>query len=56
MDIAMQSVSMAQAQLMQQVSTSVTKKVMDVQEVQLGGILQMMQGVPSFGHTLDIRA
>lgn len=56
MDIAAMSMQMAQANLMQQVSTSVTKKAMDIAEVQMQGIVDMMQGqTPSFGHSLDIR-
>lgn len=56
MDIAAMSMGMAQAKVAQQVAVSVTKKVMDVAEVQMQGVIDMMQGAsPSFGHGLDIR-
>ena len=55
MDIASMSMAMAQSNLMQQVSLSVTKKAMDVSEVQMDGLIDMMQSAsPSFGHRLDI--
>lgn len=56
MDIAAMSMGMAQSNLMQQVSVSVTKKAMDQAEVQMQGIIDMMQGATaSFGHQLDIK-
>lgn len=56
MDIAAMSMGMAQANLAQQVSVSVTKKAMDLAEVQMDGLVDMMRDMtPSFGHSLDIR-
>lgn len=55
MDIAAMSTAMAQSNLMQQVSLSVTKKAMDTTEVQMQGIIDMMQSAtPNFGQRLDI--
>ncbi len=57
MDIAAMSMAMAQSQVMQQASMAVTKKIMDHAEVQMQGIVEMMQqAAPAFGHQLDIRA
>lgn len=58
MDIAAMSSAMAQSNLMLQVSVSVTSKAMDVAEVQMQGLIDMMQAAspPSFGHRLDITA
>lgn len=56
MDIAAMSMAMSQSKVMQQASLSVTKKAMDVAEVQMQGIVDMMKGAsPSFGR-MDIRA
>lgn len=49
------SMAMSQSAVMQQASLAVTKKAMDVAEVQMQGLVDMMKGVPSFGHQLDIR-
>ncbi len=58
MDIASLSMALSQANVMQQVSISVTKNAMDVAEVQTQGLIDMMQQAspPSFGHQMDIRA
>lgn len=55
MDIAAMSVGLSQAKAMQTVSTSVTKKAMNVAEVQMQGIVDMMQSsAPNFGHRLNL--
>lgn len=58
MDIASMATGMAQSNLMQQVSLSVTSKAMDVTEIQMEGLIDMMQTAspPSFGHRLDVTA
>ncbi|MGD9559404.1 MAG: YjfB family protein [Oscillospiraceae bacterium] len=57
MDIAAMSMALSQAKVAQQASVSVTKKAMDLAEVQMQGIVDMMQqAAPAFGHQLDIRA
>lgn len=53
LDIAAMSMSMAQAQVMQQASVSVMKKAMDNTETQMNGIIEMM--APN-QHALDVRA
>lgn len=53
LDIAAMSMSMAQAQVMQQASVSVMKKAMDNTEAQMNGIIEMM--APN-QHALDVRA
>ncbi len=58
MDIAAMSMAMSQTQVMQQASLAVTKKAMDMTEVQMQGIVDMMQSASpaaSFGQRLDIR-
>lgn len=56
MDIPALSMNMSQNKVMQQAAISITKKTMDVAEVQMQGLIDMMQGAnPSFGHQLDIR-
>ncbi len=55
--IASMAMSMSQNKVMQQASIAVTKKIMDQTEVQMQGIVDMMQqAAPAFGHQLDIRA
>ncbi len=52
------SMAMSQAQVMQQANVSVTKKAMDMAEVQMQGIVDMMQSASppaSFGQRMDIR-
>ena len=57
MDIAAMSMAMSQSQVMQQASIAVTKKAMDQAEVQMQGIVDMMQqATPALNHRLDIRA
>lgn len=57
MDIAAFSMAMSSANVMQQASIAVTKKAMDTSEIQMQGIVDMMQASSptSFGHKLDIR-
>ena len=58
MDIAAMSMALSQMQVQQQASISVSKKAMDMAEVQMQGIVDMMRSAapPSFGQRLDIRA
>lgn len=58
MDIAAMSISMAQARVQQQASLSITKKAMDMSEIQMQGIIEMMQTVSpdSPGQVLDVKA
>ena len=53
MDIAAMSVALSQNKVMQQASVSVAKKAMDAAEVQMQGVVQMMQGAS--GQHLDIK-
>uniref|UniRef100_S0DDT2 Motility protein n=1 Tax=termite gut metagenome TaxID=433724 RepID=S0DDT2_9ZZZZ len=56
LDIAALSMSLSAGKAMQQVSVSLTKKAMDFAEVQMQGVVDMMQqAAPAFGHQLDIR-
>lgn len=56
MDIAALSTGLSQAKVMQQASMMMTKKTMDLAEVQMQGLVDMMQAAaPSFGHSLDIK-
>lgn len=56
MDIAALSVSMKQASLYQQVGIALTKKVMDTNEVNLQGLLKIMESSvnPNLGKNIDI--
>lgn len=56
MDIAAMSIDMSLARVQQAASVSVAKNAMDIQETAAQDLLKMMESVPSFGHTLDIRA
>ncbi len=53
MDIAAMSMSMHSAQLMQNVSLSVTKNAMETQEVAMQGLLEML---PPSNHIIDVLA
>lgn len=54
--VAAMSIDKATSQLEQQVSITMLKKAMDMQETQSASLVNMMNNQPSFGHTLDIRA
>ncbi len=58
--IASMAMSMSQAQLMNSVSTAMTKKSMDTMETQAQGIIEMAQNLPKvqgqIGSVLDVRA
>lgn len=56
--IAGTAMSLASAELMQQYSTSVTKKAMDTQEVVAQGLLEMLpqQSAPAKGIYIDTYA
>ncbi|NLW79089.1 MAG: putative motility protein [Ruminococcaceae bacterium] len=57
MDIAAMSMAFAQSNVSVQASLAVTKKAMDTSEVQMQGIVDMLQtAAPPSGHQLDIRA
>lgn len=56
MDIPALSMGLAQMKVSVPVSMSVTKKAMDTAEVQMAGMLKMMDGIKAaFGQRLDIR-
>lgn len=58
--IASMAMSMKQGQLMNAVSTSMTKKALDTMETQAQGIIEMAQNLPKvqgqIGSVLDVRA
>ncbi len=58
--IASMAMSMKQAQLMNAVSTSMTKKSLETMETQAQGIIEMAQNMPKvqgqIGSILDVRA
>lgn len=56
MDIAALSVSMKQASLYQQVGIALTKKVMDTNEVNLQGLMKIMESSvnPNLGKNIDV--
>ena len=58
MDIASLSISLNQAQLMQQVSIAVTKQAMEMQQQQVEQVAETLQTVgvsdPNLGNVIDI--
>lgn len=58
MDIASLSISLNQAQLMQQVSIAVTKQAMEMQQQQVEQVAETIQTVgvsdPNLGNVIDI--
>ena len=58
MDIASLSISLNQAQLMQQVSIAVTKQAMEMQQQQVEQVAETLQTVgvsdPNLGNLIDI--
>ncbi|MCM3238128.1 YjfB family protein [Heyndrickxia oleronia] len=59
MDIAAMSIGMHQAQLQQNISLALTKKVMDQSETQMEGLVQLLQTSapaphPTTGNTIDL--
>ncbi len=60
MSIASMATEMKQAQLINSVSTAMTKKSMETMETQAQGIIEMAQNMPkvqgAIGSMLDVRA
>lgn len=60
MDIAAMSMSLSSAKLQMSASVSVTKKIMDQQQVQAEGLMKLMEGasvpIPPSEHILDVKA
>ncbi|KGR83397.1 YjfB family protein [Lysinibacillus odysseyi] len=58
MDIAALSITMSQAQLMQNVSLAVAGKVMETQQMQIQQVTEMMESMdaphPDLGQKIDI--
>lgn len=60
MDIAAMSMNMSVAKVQLSAGISVAKKVMDQQEVQAAGLIDMMEGaaaqLPPSDHIIDVKA
>lgn len=54
MDIAALSMQMHTQQLNQNVELAIAKKTMDVQETAAENLIQTIENIPSFGHTIDM--
>lgn len=55
MSLASLATAMSHAQTAQSAGLALAKKVMDTQQVQAEGLMELLEAAPSFGHSLDIK-
>ncbi len=55
MSLASLATAMSHAQIKQDAGLALAKKVMDTQQVQAAGLMELLEASPSFGHSLDLK-
>lgn len=55
MSLASLAMAMSHARVKEDAGMALAKKVMDTQQVQAAGLMELLEASPSFGHSLDIQ-